>query len=101
MLSFIPTLYILFLFVMTYLIMNYNVQCTSHLSRPCKAIFDYFTTKNNKIADNNSIIHAFATLIFFSMAGIIYETFTLIKGSDVYHVNGSVASIVLYYMTQQ
>ena len=93
MLSFIPTLYILFLFVMTYLIMNYNVQCTSHLSSPCKTIFDYFTKLNNKIADNNSIIHA--------LAGIIYETFTLIKGSDVYHVNGSVASIVLYYMTQQ
>ena len=42
MLSLIPTLYLLFLFVITYLIMDCNVQYTSHLSRPWKLIVTYY-----------------------------------------------------------
>ena len=97
MLSFIPTLFLLFLFVITYLIMDCNVQCTSHLSRPWKTVFSYFTKLNRKIKANNSVIHAFATFIFLSMAGIIYETFAIIVGTEIYHVNGSAAATVLYY----
>ena len=97
MLSFITTLYLLFLFVITYLIMDCNVQYTSQLSRPWKLIVTYFTKLSNKITANNSVIHAFATFILLSMSGIIYETFTLIGGADVYHVNGSVAQTALYY----
>ena len=97
MLSFITTLYLLVLFVITYLIMDCNVQYTSHLSRPWKTIFAYFTKLNRKITANNSVIHAFATFIFLSMAGIIYETFAIIVGTEIYHVNGSVAATVLYY----
>ena len=97
MLSFIPTLYLLFLFVVTYLIMDCNVQYTSQLSRPWKLIVTYYTKLSNKITANNSVIHAFTTFIFLSMAGIIYETFTLVIGTEIYHVNGSVAATVLYY----
>ena len=97
MLSFIPTLYLLFLFVITYLIIDCNVQYTSHLSRPWKLIVTYYIKLNKKITANNSVIHAFATFIYLSMAGIIYETFTLITGIEIYHVNGSVAATVLYY----
>ena len=96
MLSFIPTLYLLFLFVITYLIMDCNVQYASHLSRPWKTIFAYFTKLNRKITANNSVIHAFATFIFLSMAGISYETLAIIVGNEIYHVNGSVAATVLY-----
>ena len=96
MLSFITTLYLLFLFVITYLIMDCNVQYTSHLSRPWKTIFAYFTKLNRKITVNNSVIHAFATFIFLSMAGISYETVAIIVGTEIYHVNGSVAATVLY-----
>ena len=97
MLSLIPTFYLLFLFVITYLIMDCNVQYTSHLSRPWKTIFAYYTKLNNKITANNSVIHAFATFIFLSMTGIIYETFVLTVGTEIYHVNGSVVATVLYY----
>ena len=97
MLSLIPTFYLLFLFVITYLIMDCNVQYTSHLSRPWKTIFAYFTKLNKKITANNSVIHAFATFIFLSMAGIIYKTFAILIGTEIYHVNGSVAATVLYY----
>ena len=96
MLSYIITHYLLFLFVITYLIMDCNVQYTSHLLRPVKLIFSYFTKLKRKIAGNNSVIHDFATLISLSMSGIIYETFTIIGGTDVYHVNSSVAETVLY-----
>ena len=95
MLSFITTLYLQFLFVITYHIMDCNVQFFTHLPRPGKIIFTYFTKINNKIAANHSVIRIFATFIFLSMAGIIYETFTLIDAIDVYHVNGSVALTVL------
>ena len=83
MLSFITTLYLLFLFVITYLIMDCNVQYTSHLSSPWKTIFACFTKLNRKITANNSVIHAFATFIFLSMAGIIYETFAIIVGTEI------------------
>ena len=96
MLSFITTLYLLFLFVITYVIMDCNVQYTSHLSRPWKICFAYFTKLNRKITANNSVIHAFATFIFLSMAGIIYETFAIIVGTEIYHVNGSVAATIWY-----
>ena len=97
MLSFITTLYLLFLFVITFLIMDCNVQYTSQLSKPWKTNFAYFTKLNCKITANNSVIHAFATFIFLSMAGIIYETVTIIAGTEIYYVNGSVAATVLYY----
>ena len=83
MLRFIPTLYLLFLFVINYLIMDCNVQYTSHLLRPMEKMFNYFTKLNCKLVANNSVIHAFATLIFLSMSGIMYETFTSIDGADV------------------
>ena len=97
MLSFIPTLYLLFLFVITYLIMDCNVQYTSHLSKPWKLIVTYYIKLNKKITANNSVIHAFATFIFLSMAGIIYESFAILIGTEINHVNGSVAATVLYY----
>ena len=72
MLSFITTLYLLFMFFNTDLIMDCNVQYTSHLSRPGKLTVTYifFQTKQKLVA-NNSVIHAFATFIFLSMTIII------------------------------
>ena len=92
MLSYITTHYLLFLFVITYLIMDCNFTST----KACEINFYYFTKLKRKIAGNNSVIHDFATLISLSMSVIIYETFTIIGGTDVYHVNSSVAETVLY-----
>ena len=91
MLSFITTLYLLFLFVITYVILDCNVQYTSQLSRPWQLTVTYFTKLKAKLVANNSVILAFATFIFLSMTGIIYETFTILAGNEIYHVNGSVA----------
>ena len=49
MLSLIPTLYLLFLFAITYLIIDCNVQYTSHLSRPGKVVVTYFTKLKQKL----------------------------------------------------
>ena len=94
MLSFIATLYLLFLIVLTYVIMDCNVQF-SHLPRPVKIVHNYFTKLSHKFTSKNSVVHAFATFIFLAMSGIMYETFSIIAGVDVYHFNGSVALTVL------
>ena len=96
MLSFITPIFLLFLFVITYFIMDCNMQHTARLPRSVKLISTYFTKLKHKINANNSVIHAFATFIFLSMAGIIYETFAMTAGNSVHNVNGSIAITLLY-----
>ena len=95
MLSYIATFYLLFLIILTYLIMDCNVHFL-HLPRPAKIVHNYILTKlSHTFTSKNSVVHAFATFIFLAMSGILYETFCIIAGDDVYHINSSVAVTVL------
>ena len=65
MLNLITILYILLLYVIPYLIMDCNVQYTSHLSSPVKLVVTYFTKLQQKLVVNNSVMHTLATFNFF------------------------------------
>ena len=97
MLSFVTILYPQFLVLFTYIVMELHIQDSKCLSIMWKPFYRYLAKFNGKMNISNSIIHAFATFISLSLAGVVYGTYSIITGSIVYDVNGSVITNVLYF----
>ena len=90
-------LYPQFLVLLTYIVMELHLHDSKCLSLVWKPYYMCLAKLNRKLNASNSIVHAFATFIFLSLTGVIYETYAIITGSSVYDVNGSVITNVVYF----
>ena len=97
MLSFITSVYPVFLMVATYIFINLyarNCRVVHFFWKPFRACFVKFEQRWNT---SDSVIYAFATFILLSSYTLTYHVGSLFLAISVHDINGTDVRYVLYY----